>query len=106
MQTQTLGVPYHGHVLSRKFPSNLLHQLLQLLITIPPAPSPPIHNNLLLLLLILLRHGPQNLLQLLLRDLLPYLARPREHNEPVLDVRGARLFDEADAAQAVGGVGV
>lgn len=84
---------------------NLLHQLLQLLIAIPPTATPPIHHNPLLLLLILLRHRAQNILQLLLGYFLADLARPRQHNEPVLDVGRARLFDEADAPEAVRGVG-
>lgn len=86
-------------------PSNILHKLLQLLIAIPPTPSPAIHNNPLLLLLVLLRDRAEDILELVLRDLLADLACSREHNEPVLDVCCAALFDEADTAEPVGGVG-
>lgn len=85
--------------------SDLLHQLLQLIIVIIPPATPPVHHNFLLLFFILFRDRAQNLLELLLRHLLPYLSGAREHDEPVLDVGGARFFDEPDPAEAVGGVG-
>jgi hypothetical protein len=66
---------------------------------------PPPPHNLLLLLLILLRHLPQNILQLVLRYFLPYLPRARKHDEFILNVRRATLFDEANTAETVGGVG-
>lgn len=84
---------------------NLPHQRLQFLVLIPPASAAPIDHNLTLLLLALLGHGAQDILQLVLAHFLPDLARPRQHDEPVLDIRGARLFDEPDAAQPVGGFG-
>ena len=59
-----------------------------------------------LLLLLLIGHGVQQLLELRLCDLLPQLARLREHDESVLDVGGSLLLDEADAAQSVGRFGV
>lgn len=58
------------------------------------------------LLLLVLRHGVEEILELGLGDLLAQLARLREHDEAVLDVVGALLLDEADAAQAVGRFGV
>jgi len=64
-----------------------------------------LHDLNLLLLLPLFRDSPQQLLQLLLRDLTPQLPRPSQHNKPVLNVRRAGLFDDADAAQAVGSFG-
>lgn len=78
-------------------------QIQQIIILIiPPLPSTD-HN---LLLLLILSHGGQEFLQLSLGDLLPQLARPRQRDQPVLDVGRARLLDESDAAQSVRGLGV
>ena len=86
-------------------PLNILHKLLQLLIAIPPPSPTPINHNLLLLLLILLRHRAQNILQLVFRNLLSYLARPRQHNQTVLDISRAALFDESNAPETIRSVG-
>ena len=63
------------------------------------------HSDLLRLLL-LLAHSLQDRLELLLVDLLAQLAAARQHNQSTLDVFCARGFDEADAADAVGGFGL
>ena len=76
---------------------------VQVVIVVIPHLAPADHN---LLLLAIIRHRIQQLLELLLRDLLAQLPALREHDEPVLDLGGALLLDEADAAQPVGGFGV
>jgi hypothetical protein len=82
---------------------HILEQIIQIVIIIPSSSS-PVHDNLALLLLLLLGHGAQELFELLLCDFGAQLAGAGEHDETVLDVGGAGLFDEADAADAVGGL--
>lgn len=115
---QTKRLSMHPHFLpfsdktstlshSHPIPSNLhlLHQLLQLLIAIPPASPPSLNYNLAPPFLFLLAHRPQNIFQLLLGHLLADLARARKRNQSVLDVCCPGCFDEPDAAESVGGVG-
>ena len=83
---------------------DILQQIIQIVI-VPAAAAAAIDHNLTLLLLLLLGDGAQQLLELVLGDLLAQLARAGEHDEAVLNVCGARLLDEADAAEAVGGFG-
>lgn len=85
-------------------PSNIGQQVIQIVI-IPATRFPSIDDNLLLLLLLLFRHRAQQLLQLLLCDLGPQLARLGEHDESVFDIGRARFFDEPDAAEAVSSFG-
>lgn len=98
---------YHTALSSIFSPSiptlHILQQIIQIIII--PAATPPVDNNLLLLLFLLLRHGVQQVLELVLGDLCAQLAGAGEHDEAVLDVGGAGLLDEADAAEAVGGFG-
>lgn len=86
-----------------KPPFNARSQIQQVIIIIVPALSPA-HNNLLLLLVV--RHSRQQVFKLSLRHLLPQLARLRQCKKPVLDVDGALLLDESDAAETVSGLGV
>ena len=79
-------------------------QIKQVIILIP-TPFPPADHNLLLTPLVVFLHRPQQLLQLLFRHLRPQLARPRQHDQPILHVDGAGLFDQADAPQTIGGFG-
>ncbi len=84
-------------------PSATSSQVQQVIIIIIP-PLPPRHDNLLLLLIV--RHGVEQLLELVLGHLLAQLARLRQHDEPVLDVGRALLLDQADAPQPVGRLGL
>lgn len=83
-------------------------KIQQIVIVIIPSPS-PLHpyppSTSTSLPLFILSHSPQELPKLLFRDLVPQIPTPRHHNEPVLNIRSARLFHESDAAKAVGGFG-
>lgn len=84
------------------------HRILQIqqVVIIPATLSSVDHNLVLLLLLALvLRNRPQELFQLVLCHLLSQLARLGHHDQTVLDVGGARLFDETYPTQTVRGGG-
>lgn len=80
---------------------------IQQIIIIIPTTFPPADNNLALLLslALVLRNCIQQVLELLLSDLLAELACLCEHDEPALDIGGARFLDEADAVETVDGFG-
>lgn len=52
------------------------------------------------------RQARQHVLELVLRDLAAQLARLGEHQQAVLDGRGALLLDEADARKTVRCIGL
>lgn len=73
-------------------------QIQQIVIVIIPS-LPSTNDNLLLLLVI--RHGIQQLLQLVLSYFLAQLSRSRQHDQSVFDLSRALLLDEPDPAQSV-----
>jgi hypothetical protein len=72
---------------------------IQQIIIIIPTTFPPADNNLafLLGLALVLRNRIQQVFELLLGNLLTELTSLCEHDEPALDIGGARFLDEADA---------
>ena len=79
---------------------DLIKQIVQIIII--PSTLSSLHRKLLLLLL-LLRQLRQDVLQLLLRDFLPQLTRPRQHDESILDIFSPRCLDQTYPAQSIRG---
>ena len=76
----------------------------EIIVIIPTTFSPGNHCLLLLLFLALvLRDRIEQVLQLVLRDLLSQLARLRQHDETVFNIRCAGLLHETNAVQPVNG---
>lgn len=85
---------------------SLRARLIEKVVIVLILPALSSSDDNLLLLARALGHGLEQLLELVLGDFFAQLPAPREHDEPVLDVGGAVLPDEPDAAQTVGGLGV
>lgn len=91
--------------LSLPYSDPRLLQVQQIIILVLPC-FPTTDDNLFLLLLPIFGHGAQQILQLLLGDFGSQLTRLCQHDKPVFDFDGVRLFDQADAAKSVGSFGV
>lgn len=99
-----ISSPKSLHTHSRLFVQHIHHasQVLQVIVVIPDLAA---RDGDFLLALCILRHRAQKILELFLRDFGPQLAGPRQHDQPVLHVRGAGFLYQADAPESFGGFG-
>jgi hypothetical protein len=108
MRERGCSIAYHNSndpTNAAKSPIQLGQQIVHPVpLVVPPLPAPLDRDPAAAALLLVLGDGAQDLLELLLGHAPAQLARPRERDEPRLDVGRARGLDEPDAPEPLGGV--